>query len=340
MRPDWEDGDPAGRRLRADPAERRPRPDRAARLEPRRLPRAARRQRRAAARRLHRRPGPAGGDDAEACSRFAGSSSPRRPPGTLEAALEQADRGEPAACAGRWSSAACGCTGSTEPRRVSSPAAIAMTLEGRDRPNPLPDAADDGRERSALPGRRGAPRRAHLPEDLLRFTAAEGAGGHCEMRTARSPTGASSTGSTRPSGLDARAGRGYQAASRFPGGARAPARLTERRTRPMARRCELTGKSPMVGNNVSHANNKTKRRFLPNLNEVSLTSEALGQTHRFRISASALRTRRPPRRARRLPRQGARRRAVDEGAEAQARDREVAGRRLTAIRARTPRTRS
>ncbi|MER2510282.1 50S ribosomal protein L28 [Amaricoccus sp.] len=58
----------------------------------------------------------------------------------------------------------------------------------------------------------------------------------------------------------------------------------------MSRRCELTGKGVMVGNNVSHANNKTKRRFMPNLNEVSLTSEALGQTHRFRISASALRT--------------------------------------------------
>ena len=58
----------------------------------------------------------------------------------------------------------------------------------------------------------------------------------------------------------------------------------------MSRRCELTGKSPMVGNNVSHANNKTKRRFLPNLNVVSLTSETLGQTHRFRISAAALRT--------------------------------------------------
>jgi large subunit ribosomal protein L28 len=58
----------------------------------------------------------------------------------------------------------------------------------------------------------------------------------------------------------------------------------------MSRRCELTGKSPMVGNNVSHANNKTKRRFLPNLVEVSLTSEALGQTHRFRIAAAALRT--------------------------------------------------
>jgi large subunit ribosomal protein L28 len=58
----------------------------------------------------------------------------------------------------------------------------------------------------------------------------------------------------------------------------------------MSRRCEFTGKSPMVGNNVSHANNKSKRRFLPNLAEVSLTSDALGQTHRFRISAAALRS--------------------------------------------------
>ncbi|MBB5223114.1 large subunit ribosomal protein L28 [Amaricoccus macauensis] len=58
----------------------------------------------------------------------------------------------------------------------------------------------------------------------------------------------------------------------------------------MSRRCELTGKSPMVGHNVSHANNKSKRRFLPNLNDVTLTSETLGQAHRFRISASALRT--------------------------------------------------
>jgi large subunit ribosomal protein L28 len=58
----------------------------------------------------------------------------------------------------------------------------------------------------------------------------------------------------------------------------------------MSRRCELTGKSPMVGHNVSHANNKTKRRFLPNLTEVSLASEALGRTYRFRIAAAALRT--------------------------------------------------
>ena len=58
----------------------------------------------------------------------------------------------------------------------------------------------------------------------------------------------------------------------------------------MARRCELTGKSPLVGNNVSHANNKTKRRFLPNLNDVTLTSETLNQTLSFRIAASALRS--------------------------------------------------
>ena len=58
----------------------------------------------------------------------------------------------------------------------------------------------------------------------------------------------------------------------------------------MSRRCELTGKGPMVGNNVSHANNKTKRRFLPNLNDVTLMSEALGRTVKLRISASALRT--------------------------------------------------
>ncbi|MEM8569333.1 MAG: 50S ribosomal protein L28 [Pseudomonadota bacterium] len=58
----------------------------------------------------------------------------------------------------------------------------------------------------------------------------------------------------------------------------------------MSRRCELTGKQAMVGNNVSHAHNKTKRRFLPNLNTVSLNSETLGQTVSFRISAAALRT--------------------------------------------------
>jgi len=55
----------------------------------------------------------------------------------------------------------------------------------------------------------------------------------------------------------------------------------------MSRVCELTGKGPMSGNNVSHANNKTKRRFLPNLNDVTLISETLGQSFKFRISAAA-----------------------------------------------------
>ncbi|EPX85418.1 50S ribosomal protein L28 [Salipiger mucosus] len=58
----------------------------------------------------------------------------------------------------------------------------------------------------------------------------------------------------------------------------------------MSRVCELTGKGPMVGNNVSHANNKTKRRFLPNLNDVTLQSEVLGRGVKLRISASALRS--------------------------------------------------
>lgn len=58
----------------------------------------------------------------------------------------------------------------------------------------------------------------------------------------------------------------------------------------MSRRCELTGKGPMVGNNVSHANNKTKRRYLPNLHEVSLESETLGRSFRLKISNHALRS--------------------------------------------------
>jgi len=58
----------------------------------------------------------------------------------------------------------------------------------------------------------------------------------------------------------------------------------------MSRVCELTGKGPMVGNNVSHANNKTKRRFLPNLTDVTLMSETLGRGVKLRISTSALRS--------------------------------------------------
>jgi large subunit ribosomal protein L28 len=58
----------------------------------------------------------------------------------------------------------------------------------------------------------------------------------------------------------------------------------------MARRCELTGKGVQTGNNVSHAKNRTRRRFLPNLNNVSLLSEILGRTFKFKVSAAALRT--------------------------------------------------
>jgi large subunit ribosomal protein L28 len=58
----------------------------------------------------------------------------------------------------------------------------------------------------------------------------------------------------------------------------------------MSRRCELTGKGPLVGNNSSHANNKTKRRYLPNLQDVSLQSETLGRAIKLRITASALRS--------------------------------------------------
>ena len=58
----------------------------------------------------------------------------------------------------------------------------------------------------------------------------------------------------------------------------------------MARRCELTGKGVMTGNNVSHALNRTRRRFLPNLLNVTLMSEALDRRVKRRISAAALRT--------------------------------------------------
>ncbi len=58
----------------------------------------------------------------------------------------------------------------------------------------------------------------------------------------------------------------------------------------MSRRCELTGIGVLTGNRVSHSNIKTRRRFLPNLNQVTLQSEALGRSFRFRIAAAALRT--------------------------------------------------
>jgi large subunit ribosomal protein L28 len=58
----------------------------------------------------------------------------------------------------------------------------------------------------------------------------------------------------------------------------------------MSRRCELTGKGVQVGHLVSHSNIKTKTRFLPNLVNVTLTSDALGRSVKMRISANALRS--------------------------------------------------
>lgn len=58
----------------------------------------------------------------------------------------------------------------------------------------------------------------------------------------------------------------------------------------MARRCELTGKAVQAGNNVSHAKNRTRRRFLPNLCDVHLMSDSLGRSFAFRVSAAALRS--------------------------------------------------
>ena len=58
----------------------------------------------------------------------------------------------------------------------------------------------------------------------------------------------------------------------------------------MSRICELTGKGRQVGHNVSHANNKTKRVFLPNLQNVTLLSEKLGRSFKFRVSTAGLRS--------------------------------------------------
>ncbi len=58
----------------------------------------------------------------------------------------------------------------------------------------------------------------------------------------------------------------------------------------MSRRCELTAKSPQVGHKVSHSNIKTKRRFLPNLTNVTFISDALGRNVRLRVSTSAIRS--------------------------------------------------
>ena len=58
----------------------------------------------------------------------------------------------------------------------------------------------------------------------------------------------------------------------------------------MVRRCELTGKGVMTGNNVSHANNRTRRRFLPNIQTVTLLSDALQRGFRLSVSAHAIRS--------------------------------------------------
>ena len=58
----------------------------------------------------------------------------------------------------------------------------------------------------------------------------------------------------------------------------------------MSRRCFITGKGVLVGNNVSHANNKTKRRYLPNLQATSVLSDALGRPVRLRLSTNGIRT--------------------------------------------------
>ena len=58
----------------------------------------------------------------------------------------------------------------------------------------------------------------------------------------------------------------------------------------MSRRCELTGKGALVGHRVSHSNRKTKRRFLPNLLNVTMISDALGRSIKLRVSANALKT--------------------------------------------------
>jgi large subunit ribosomal protein L28 len=58
----------------------------------------------------------------------------------------------------------------------------------------------------------------------------------------------------------------------------------------MARRCELTGKGTQVGNNVSHANNKTKRIYRPNLQLINLASESLGNSYKLKIAMNTLRS--------------------------------------------------
>lgn len=58
----------------------------------------------------------------------------------------------------------------------------------------------------------------------------------------------------------------------------------------MSRRCQVTGKGVLTGNNVSHANNKTRRRFLPNVQETSVYSETLGRKVKLKVTTNGLRT--------------------------------------------------
>ena len=58
----------------------------------------------------------------------------------------------------------------------------------------------------------------------------------------------------------------------------------------MSKQCQLTGKKSLVGNNVSHAKNRTKRRFLPNLQKISFSSEKLGKSIQLKVAASTVRT--------------------------------------------------
>ena len=69
-----------------------------------------------------------------------------------------------------------------------------------------------------------------------------------------------------------------------------PRRPRKRRNNAMSRVCELTGKGPMSGNNISHANNKTRRRWQPNLQVCSFPSEILGKPVRLRLTANGIRT--------------------------------------------------
>jgi large subunit ribosomal protein L28 len=69
-----------------------------------------------------------------------------------------------------------------------------------------------------------------------------------------------------------------------------PGKPVQQRDSTMSRICELTGKGRQVGHNVSHANNKTKRTFLPNLQNVTLISDSLGKSVKLRVSTHGLRS--------------------------------------------------